>query len=197
MGREDRKSTRVHQHAKLFLANFAAYEGLTCDGLEWIYSYNGGTIVDRNNEITINNPNAIKAMDVAKSWVGTIAPRGVTVYPEEEARNLFQGAGAAFMRNWPYAYALANAPQSPIAGKFAVTVLPKGGAQGRHAATLGGWQLMVSKYSKNPEPAADLIRYLCSAEVQKKQALGLSNLPTRPAIKILLFQQSAATAPFT
>jgi trehalose/maltose transport system substrate-binding protein len=108
-----------------FVFQGAAYEGLTCDGLEWIYSYNGGTIIERNKEITINNPNAIKAMDVAKSWVGTIAPRGVTVYQEEEARNLFQSGGAAFMRNWPYAYALGNAPQSPITGKFAVTVLPK------------------------------------------------------------------------
>lgn len=165
-----------------FVFQGAAYEGLTCDGLEWIYSYNGGIIIDRKGNVTINNPNAIKALDVAKSWVGTIAPRGVTVYQEEQARNLFQGAGAAFMRNWPYAYALGNSPESPIAGKLAVTVLPKGGADGRHAATLGGWQLMVSKYSKNPEVAADLVRYLCSAEVQKKQALELSNLPTRPAL---------------
>ena len=160
-----------------FVFQGAAYEGLTCDGLEWIYSYNGGTIIDQKGNITINNPNAIKALDLAKSWVGTIAPRGVTVYQEEQARNLFQGANAAFMRNWPYAYALGNAPESPISGKLAVTVLPKGGADGRHAATLGGWQLMVSKYSKNPEAAADLVRFLCSAEVQKKQALDLSNLP--------------------
>ena len=120
-----------------FVFQGAAYEGLTCDGLEWIYSYNGGTIIDQKGNITINNPNAIKALDLAKSWVGTIAPRGVTVYQEEQARNLFQGANAAFMRNWPYAYALGNAPESPISGKLAVTVLPKGGADGRHAATLG------------------------------------------------------------
>jgi trehalose/maltose transport system substrate-binding protein len=165
-----------------FVFQGAAYEGLTCDGLEWIYSYNGGTIIDRDGRITINNPEAIEALEVAKSWVGTIAPRGVTVYQEEQARDLFQGGYSAFMRNWPYAYALGNAPQSPIAGKFAVTVLPKGGTSGRHAATLGGWQLMVSKYSRNPELSADLIRYLCSEEVQKKRALDLSNLPTRPAL---------------
>ncbi|MGA8657604.1 MAG: ABC transporter substrate-binding protein [Chthoniobacterales bacterium] len=165
-----------------FVFQGAAYEGLTCDGLEWIYSYNGGTIIDPNKTVTINNPKAIKALDLAKSWVSTISPRGVTVYQEEQAHNLFQGNHAAFMRNWPYAYALGNAPESPIAGKLAVKVLPKGGADGRPAATLGGWQLMVSKYSKNPEAAADLVRYFCSAQVQKKQALDLSNLPTRPAL---------------
>jgi trehalose/maltose transport system substrate-binding protein len=165
-----------------FVFQGAAYEGLTCNGLEWIYGYNGGTIIDRGNRITINNPNAIKALDVAKSWVGRIAPRGVTIYQEEQARNLFQGGNTVFMRNWPYAYALGNSPESPIAGKFAATVLPKGEAGGQHAATLGGWQLMVSKYSKNPGPTADLVRYLCSAEVQKKHALDLSNLPTRPGL---------------
>ena len=41
---------------------------------------------------------------------------------------------------------------------------------------------MVSKYSKNPGAAADLIHYLCSNNVQKKQALDLSNLPTRTAL---------------
>jgi trehalose/maltose transport system substrate-binding protein len=41
---------------------------------------------------------------------------------------------------------------------------------------------MVSQYSKNPEPTAALIRYLCSAEVQKKRPLDLSQLPTRPEL---------------
>lgn len=165
-----------------FVFQGGAYEGLTCDGLEWIYSFGGGTIVDRDKVITVNNPKAIKALETAKSWVGTIAPRGVTTYQEEQARNLFQGGDAAFMRNWPYAYALGNAPQSPIAGRFDVMILPQGGADGRHAATLGGWQLMVSKYSKYPEATADLIRYLCSAEIQTRRAIDLSNLPTRPAL---------------
>jgi trehalose/maltose transport system substrate-binding protein len=62
-----------------FVFQGAAYEGLTCDGLEWICSYNGGTIIDRDKRVTINNPNAIHALDVARSWVGTIAPRGVTI----------------------------------------------------------------------------------------------------------------------
>jgi trehalose/maltose transport system substrate-binding protein len=86
------------------------------------------------------------------------------------------------MRNWPYAYALGQDPKSAIAGKFDVTILPKGGPDGKNAACLGGWQLMVSAYSKNPAEAADLVRYLCSEEAQKKRAVDLSQLPTRPAV---------------
>src|SRR5260370_38552559 len=36
--------------------------------------------------------------------------------------------------------------------------------------------------SKNPEAASDLVRYLCSVEAQKKRAIDLSQLPTRPDV---------------
>jgi len=166
-----------------FVWQGSAYEGLTCDALEWIYSCGGGTMVDPDGKITINNPNSVKALQMAKSWVGTISPAGVTTYKEEEARNIWQSGNAAFMRNWPYCYALGSDQRSPIAGKFAVTVLPKGsGDSGKHAATLGGWQLMVSKYSKHQDVAADLVRYLTSPEIQKRDAIELTRLPTRPAL---------------
>jgi trehalose/maltose transport system substrate-binding protein len=159
-----------------------ASESVTCNAIEWVYSYGGGTIIDPDKKVTINNPNAIKALEEARSWVGKITPQGVVSYHEEEARNIWQAGNAAFMRNWPYAYALGQDPKSPISGKFAATVLPKGGENGKNAACLGGWQLMVSAYSKNPEVAADLVRYLTSSEGQKKRAIDLSQLPTRPEL---------------
>ena len=165
-----------------FVFQGRASESVTCNALEWIYSYGGGTIVEPDREVTINNPNAIKALDTARSWVGTISPTGVTTYGEEEARNVWQAGNAAFMRNWPYAYALGADPKSPVSGKFDVTVLPKGGDNGEHVACLGGWQLMLSAYSKVPDAGADLIRYLSSAEIQKKRTILWSVLPTRPAL---------------
>jgi trehalose/maltose transport system substrate-binding protein len=165
-----------------FVFEGKASESVTCNALEWIYSYGGGTIVEPDKEVTINNPNAIKALDTAHSWVGTISPAGVTTYGEEEARNVWQAGNAAFMRNWPYAYALGADPKSAVSGKFDVTVLPKGGDNGNNAACLGGWQLMISAYSKVPDAAADLVRYLSSAELQKKRAIAFSVLPTLPAL---------------
>src|ERR1700747_868173 len=157
-------------------------ESLTCNAVEWIYSYGGGTIIGPDKSVTINNPNVIKALQTAKSWVGTISPTTVTTYGEEEARNIWQSGNAAFMRNWPYAYALGADPKSPITGKFDVTALPKGGDNDKSAACLGGWQLMVSAYSKVPNASADLVRYLTSADVQKKHAIELGLLPTLPAL---------------
>ena len=45
-------------------------------------------------------------------------------------------------------------------------------------ATLGGWHLAVSKYSKNAEAATDLVMYLTSAEEQKRRAVEGSFNPT-------------------
>src|ERR1700730_10411606 len=165
-----------------FVFQGKASESVTCNAIEWVYSYGGGTIVEPDKKVTINNPKAIKALDTAKSWVGTISPLGVTTYGEEEARNIWQAGNAAFMRNWPYAYSLGQDPKSPISGKFDVTVLPKGGPDGKNAACLGGWQLMVSAYSKVPDTSADLIKYLTSSEEQKKHSIALSQLPTLPAL---------------
>jgi trehalose/maltose transport system substrate-binding protein len=63
-----------------------------------------------------------------------------------------------------------------------VTALPKGGADGKHTGTLGGWQWAVNKYSKNVKAAVDLASYLASPEEQKRAALEVSFNPTIPAL---------------
>jgi trehalose/maltose transport system substrate-binding protein len=165
-----------------FVFQGKASESVTCNALEWIYSYGGGTVIEPDRKITISNPNAIKALDTAHNWVGTISPPGVTTYGEEDARDIWQAGNSAFMRNWPYAYALGANPKSALYRKFDVTVLPKGGDNGYNAACLGGGQLMISAYSKVADAAADLVRFLSSAEVQKKRAIDLSFLPSLPAL---------------
>ena len=112
-----------------FVFQAKAYEGLTCDALEWVYSYGGGTIVDAKGNITINNPQAAKALDAAASWIGNIAPQGVLNYGEEDARGVWQNGKAAFMRNWPYAWSLGQAADSPIKDKIGVAALPPAPAQ--------------------------------------------------------------------
>lgn len=160
-----------------------SYEGLTCDALEWIYSYGGGTIVDPQGNITIDNPKAAAALSMAASWVNTISPPGVLSYQEEDARGVWQAGNAAFMRNWPYAYSLGESAGSPIKGKFAVTVLPKADTpDGRHAATLGGWQLAVSRFSKHPAEAAALVKYLTSKDVEIERAVKGSFEPSWPTL---------------
>ncbi len=166
-------------HGFVFQGN--SYEGLTCDALEWINSYGGGTILSHNGKVTIDNPRAMAALKLAQSWVGTIAPRGVTSYEEEDARNAFQSGDAAFMRNWPYAYSLGEAKGSKIAGKFAVAPLPHG-PHGKSSAATGGWQLAVNKYSKHVQASIAFTAYMASKPAEIWHAEAASLVPAMPSV---------------
>ncbi|MFZ1428526.1 MAG: ABC transporter substrate-binding protein [Geminicoccaceae bacterium] len=165
-----------------FVYQGKAYEGLTCNALEWVDSYGGGQIVDAEGAITIDNPKAAEALTWAASTVGKISPEGVLNYSEEEARGVFQSGNAVFMRNWPYAWALGQAADSAVKDKIGVAALPAGGEGGKKTGTLGGWQLAVSAYSSHPELAADLVHYLTSKDEQKRRAIEGSYNPTIEAL---------------
>jgi trehalose/maltose transport system substrate-binding protein len=158
-----------------------AYEGLTCDALEWLASSGGGQFID-GGKVTINNPKAAAILNLQRSFVGTITPRGVTTYQEGESEQAFTAGNAAFMRNWPYAYAIGQ--DGPIKGKFDVTTLPRTGANAP-VGTVGGWQLGVSSFSKQPGAAVELVRYLTSAAVERFDAIYNSNVPTIPSVAAL------------
>ncbi len=165
-----------------FVFQGKASESLTCDALEWSSSFGGGSFVEPDGKISANNPKTAAAFDAAAKWVGTISPKSVLNGGEEEARGIFQNGNAVFMRNWPYAWSLLQKDDSKVKGKVAVSALPAGGADGKSAATLGGWQLAVSKYSKHQKEAADLVMFLTSPEIQKQRAIEGSYNPTIPEL---------------
>jgi trehalose/maltose transport system substrate-binding protein len=155
-----------------------AYEGLTCDSLEWIASSGGGHFID-GGKVTINNPKAAAILNLQRSWVGTITPRGVTTYQETQSNDAFDAGDAAFLRNWPYAYATAQ--DSAVKGKVGVAVLPHAG-KNASVGTVGGWQVGISKYSKHIGAATELVRWLTSPGVERFDAIFNSNVPTIPAV---------------
>lgn len=148
-----------------------AYEGLTCNAIEWINAYKkGGTIVEADGRVSINNLQAIGIINRISTWMGDITPQGVLNYEQEDCRGVFQSGRAVFMRNWPYAWTLLNSEDSPVAGKVGITALPKGGKDGKNTGVLGGWNLGLSKYSKRKKDAADLIRFLTSFQELKRRS---------------------------
>ena len=86
------------------------------------------------------------------------------------------------MRNWPYAWTLSQGDGSPIKNKVGVVPLPKGGTKGKNTGTLGGWNMAVSKYSKNKKEAASLVQYLTTPQIQLQRAIDGSYNPTIDAV---------------
>jgi multiple sugar transport system substrate-binding protein len=158
-----------------FVYQGARYEGLTVNFLELLYSAGASVVNDDATEATADSQ---EVRDVLAFMRGGIAdgavPQAVTTYMEEESRRAFQGGRATFMRNWPYAYALAQ--DSQIADDFAVATFPEyAGNEG--AGVLGGYNLAISAYSENPEGSLAFAEFATSPEQQAIQATEASLPP--------------------
>jgi multiple sugar transport system substrate-binding protein len=143
------------------------YEGLTVNFLELVYSKGGSIVSDDGKKATANSQ---EVKDVLKFMADGIkngaAPKANTTYKEEESRRAFESGNATFMRNWPYAYALGK--DSKIADKFDIATFP-GFAGQEGAGVLGGYNLGISAYSKNPEGSLAFIEFATKADQQKIQ----------------------------
>jgi trehalose/maltose transport system substrate-binding protein len=156
----------------------APYEGLTCDALEWQASSGGGHIIESDGTISVNNARTIRALERARRWVGTISPPGVVAYLEEDSENLWLAGKAAFTRDWIWPlYRSVSERGSPLAGEVGVATLP-GGEAGRVAVN-GTTSLAVSRYTRHPREAAQLVGFLTSHDAQSRLWTDGALPPTR------------------
>jgi trehalose/maltose transport system substrate-binding protein len=154
-------------------------EALTCNALEWQQSSGGGNFLNDEGDPHLASAESIGAFKKAASWVGSISPEQVVEFDEEDSRLMWQRGDAAFLRNWSYVFALASQNRF-LRERMGVAPLPAGPA-GR-SATLGGWELMVSKFSGYPREAAALVRFMTSESEQKTRAIEGSYNPTIRAL---------------
>ena len=166
-----------------FSAQFKQYEGLVCNMMEYILS-NGGALWDEKRMVSaLDAPQAQTAVRFVRDHiVREISHRGMLAYEEPESLALFTQGQAIFHRNWPYAWSVASdAANSKIAGKVGMTPLP-GFSAGGGVATLGGWQLGISRFSQKPDLAWRFATFMSGPEVQKRIALATGRAPTRLAL---------------
>ena len=164
----------------------ARYEGLITGYVEYLGAF-GGRIIDDKGEVTVNKPEAVRALEFMRDelYGSHVAPLDVLTWHEEEARFAFQNGNAVFMRNWPYPVAaMSDTAQSKVAGKFAVSPMPKSATapDGHSTAALGGAQLAINAYSDHPDAAYKLIAYLTAPEQMLARAQAVGQYPTRPAL---------------
>jgi trehalose/maltose transport system substrate-binding protein len=156
----------------------AAYEGLLCNALEWQMSEGGGRIIEADGSISVDNAAVVRAWERAARWVGSISPPGIVAYMEMDAHSLWESGNACFMRGWPSSYARSAADSSRVKGRFDVARLPAGAAGS--ASTTGENALAVSRYSRHPEEAIALVRYLSRRDIQLWRARKTTLPPTSP-----------------
>jgi multiple sugar transport system substrate-binding protein len=154
------------------------YEGLVCNVLEYFWT-NGGNVLE-NGRVVINSPENIYALQFMRDLITKykITPPLVTTAIEEPTRHIFGNGRALFIRNWPYAWNIFEREGSPVKGKVGILALPTF-LNKESASTLGGWQLGLNRYSKNPDAAEKLIKFLTSPEAQKTIAFTIGYKPTR------------------
>ena len=153
------------------------YEGLSCVVLEVLRGFGGEWLY--NDQPALSSDAALAATGWLKQLVlKGITPRSVANMAEPEVLQAFRSGDAAFMRNWPYAWAELNKPGSPVRGKVAFTTMVSESGQ-PHAATQGSWGLALLADSRHKQAAIEALRYLTSDQAQKQLNLEWGYTPTR------------------
>ena len=146
-----------------------AFEMLTCNFVQLIDTFGGAVVKD--GQVVVDSPECVNALVLLINCLKNASTRSVLNYSEEDARGLFQAGNALFMNSWPYAWSLMNDLGTAVSGKIGIMPIPTGNLQkGKSSGVIGGWFFAVTKYSKNAEIAADLVKFLTSKEQHKIRA---------------------------
>lgn len=166
----------MQQKMGCYAGQFAQYEGLTVNVSEAIHSAGGEILSDNGDEVLIDSPEARKGLQfLVDGFQKGYIPKAAITYQEEEGRRAFQSGKLAFLRNWPYVYALAQEEGSKVAGKFDIAPLP--GMNGPGVSTLGGHNLAISKYSDAKKSAKDFLKFMVSEKAQRMELTQRSLAP--------------------
>jgi multiple sugar transport system substrate-binding protein len=161
----------------------AQYEGLVCDFLEYVWG-NGGDVLDADGRVVLDSPENIAALQFLSDVINKehITPPGILTYHEDESAQAFQSGGAVFLRSWPYIWGNTQKPGEPLLGKVGIAPFPHNDRPGvQSAACLGGWNIMISRYSRHPKEAWMFTQFLTSYEIQRDRLIQANQLPTREA----------------
>ncbi|MDZ7372840.1 MAG: extracellular solute-binding protein [candidate division KSB1 bacterium] len=150
---------------------FAAdnYEGLICSFVEGVMSL-GDSLVDAEGRIRVNTPAARRSLQLLADLVHRYraTPPKVVFFDEILSYMYALDHNAIFFRGWP-GFLLHYREQiertAPLSN-FGLAPLPHF-AGGRPAFVFGGWNLMISRFSRNGRAALTFVRFLLEEQNQK------------------------------
>jgi multiple sugar transport system substrate-binding protein len=180
--------TLVKQHKVKygFVWEGASYEGGTCDFMEY-YADTGGQVLNATDtKSVLNVADVTKALTFVRSLVTSGAsPAAVDTFEEPQAMAAFQNGEAAFMRNWDYAWGVANTKGMASDGKTGVAPLPTfAGRPYPGYSTIGGWNLYINPHSQYISADLKFINFITGVQGQTIEARPpFSEIPTNAAVR--------------
>ncbi len=159
------KKSRLQNPWYIFPA--ANYEGLMCVFTELLLSLKPDYFEVYG--FNLKTPEAEKALRLMVDLVNTYrtTPPVVTEFSEIPSFDYFVRHDALFIWGWPtYGKDFVNTPiDTSIVNRTKWVNVPHF-AGGNPASVLGGWNLMVSRFSEHKKETIDFVRYLISEEAQ-------------------------------
>lgn len=130
----------------------------------------GGDIVDDQEKVVINSPQALQALQFYISLTA-FSPPGTVQYTWDDALTIFQQGRVAMTTMWFDATPSLDDPNSSrVVNKVGYGLIPIKPGVGKQVAQYGGWGFYINASSKHPKEAFQLIQWLNRPDVQLKWA---------------------------
>ena len=158
------------------------YEGLMVNVLEGLWA-DGTDLLDARGAVFPDPARAEAVLAFLRGLITQgVSPPWTTAADEELTRRAFGKGEAVFLRNWPYAFDLLQHADSPVRGRVGIAPLPRHAGGDRGAGSTGGSHLAISRSTRHPDLALDLVRTLTSESAQRLMVTGAALYPTRVAL---------------
>ncbi|MEX2447553.1 MAG: ABC transporter substrate-binding protein [Solirubrobacterales bacterium] len=152
------------------------YEGFTVWANALIESA-GTQLLSGPERVELAEGPAVKALEtIGRLANSSAAPPSLSTSDEDSARLGFEGGESAFMTNYTFAYASAQAEAPEIGRKMGFARFPRVDADRPSKPPLGGFNLAVSAFSENKDVAFDAAACLADEQSQLT-AVKLDGLP--------------------
>ncbi|MGE5314422.1 MAG: extracellular solute-binding protein [Acidobacteriota bacterium] len=146
----------------------ADYEGFICSFYEHLLSLNPDYTAEHGFDF--RTPEAARALQhmVDLVHVSRASPADVTTFTEVPSFQYFIERNGLFIRGWTTYERDFEMTPVDVEKQRRLRIAPLPHMQGgRPASVLGGWDLMISKFSTKKAAAADFIRFLLEEESQE------------------------------
>jgi multiple sugar transport system substrate-binding protein len=172
----------THGIAYGYLMSGKKIEAVVDEWLEFVWG-SGGTI-GTPGKLVVNGSIQVSALQYMSDLMHSLqlAPPNTDTYAPNDILAIFSAGQAPFMRNWVFAYTIANTPsRSKVVGKVGVAPVPAIPGQIGHGCT-GGWVLAINAFSQYKDAAWQFIDYMLSKETQTSLSLNAGLISSRPDV---------------